>query len=189
MKFLSLQTHSQLLALCGCLLFCGCAEERVVSGGWVKTQSSSISKNSDETDLAPEAGSDGPGLKYSDSSQLHQSYSISNYIGSAACADCHQQAYASWQGSHHQLAMAEPSVDTVIGDFANQQITVAGVTTKFLQKNSGYSVVTDGPDNKLTEYSIRYTFGISPLTTIPCGYWWRSYASSANGLGRAQAWW
>jgi hypothetical protein len=59
--------------------------------------------------------------------------------------------------------MAEPSVDTVIGDFANQQITVAGVTTKFLQKNSGYSVVTDGPDNKLTEYSIRYTFGISPL--------------------------
>lgn len=163
MKFLSLQTLSHLLALCGCLLFFGCAEERVVSGDWVKTQSSSISKNSGETDLAPEAGADGPGLKYSDSSQLHQSYSISNYIGSAACADCHQQAYASWEGSHHQLAMAEPSVDTVIGDFANQQITVAGVTTKFLQKNSGYYVVTDGPDNKLTEYSIRYTFGISPL--------------------------
>jgi hypothetical protein len=71
MKFLSLQTLSHLLALCGSLLFFGCAEERVVSGDSVKAQFSSISKNSDEIDLAPEAGVDGPRVKYSDSSQLN----------------------------------------------------------------------------------------------------------------------
>ncbi|GIS21007.1 MAG: hypothetical protein CM15mP120_29230 [Pseudomonadota bacterium] len=29
-----------------------------------------------------------------------------DYIGSAACAGCHQEAWQHWQQSHHQLAMA-----------------------------------------------------------------------------------
>ena len=85
------------------------------------------------------------------------------YIGSETCGGCHTQAYTSWQGSHHQLAMTEPTAKTVIGDFADQTHVAGSVTSKFLNQNGVYSVVTDGAENKLTEYAVRYTFGISPL--------------------------
>ncbi|MDB0050189.1 multiheme c-type cytochrome [Pseudomonadales bacterium] len=88
---------------------------------------------------------------------------LERYIGSETCGGCHTQAYTSWLGSHHQLAMAEPTAKTVIGDFADQTHVAGSVTSKFLNQNGVYSVVTDGAENKLTEYAVRYTFGISPL--------------------------
>lgn len=89
--------------------------------------------------------------------------SASSYIGSESCASCHSEAYQSWQGSHHQLAMAEPSAQTVIGNFDNRVHVTSPVTSKFFRQNGAYTVATDGVDNALVEYSVRYTFGISPL--------------------------
>ena len=86
-----------------------------------------------------------------------------SYIGSETCGSCHAEVYKSWQGSHHQLAMAEPSATTVIGNFDNQIHLAGSVTSKFASQNDIYSVQTDGAQNNLTEYSVRYTFGISPL--------------------------
>ena len=52
---------------------------------------------------------------------------------------------------------------TVLGDFSNTSFKYAGITSKFYKKNDKYMIRTDGPDGKLHDYEIRYTFGVIPL--------------------------
>ena len=85
------------------------------------------------------------------------------YVGSRVCAECHQSEYAAWKGSHHDLAMAEASEETVLGDFADAELTAHGVTSSFFRKDGGWYVRTDGPDGELHDYRIAYTFGWYPL--------------------------
>lgn len=139
---------------CVCVLFFGCAEQ---SNESVATQGQTLASHS----ATPNTAAVELPLSKQTASKIQGSHA--SYIGSQTCAGCHAQAYNSWQGSHHQLAMAEPSAKTVIGDFANQTQVAGSVTSKFLNQSGVYSVVTDGAENKLTEYSVRYTFGISPL--------------------------
>ena len=44
--------------------------------------------------------------------------SASEFIGGAACANCHESQYKDWQGSHHELAMQVADPSTVLGDFS-----------------------------------------------------------------------
>ena len=81
------------------------------------------------------------------------------YVGSGRCAQCHQKEHDLWSGSHHDLAMAEATGQTVLGDFNDAEITAHGVTSRFFRKDGSYFVRTDGPDGKLHDYLIRYTFG------------------------------
>ena len=85
------------------------------------------------------------------------------YVGSQVCGDCHQAQFQSWRGSHHDLAMAEASDRSVLGDFNDVEFTAHGVTSRFYRKDEGFWVRTDGPDGKLTDYRIAYTFGWTPL--------------------------
>lgn len=85
------------------------------------------------------------------------------YVGAAACADCHTDETAAWQGSHHDLAMALPNATTVLGDFDDAEFTAHGVTSRFYQRDGDYWVRTDGPDGALADYRVRYTFGWYPL--------------------------
>ena len=39
------------------------------------------------------------------------------YIGSTACAECHQAEYQAWLGSHHQRAMQAPTAASIAADF------------------------------------------------------------------------
>jgi hypothetical protein len=59
------------------------------------------------------------------------------FVGSDACRDCHPNAYDKWQGSHHQLAMAVASDETVLGDFADAEFDHLGVTTRFYKRKAG----------------------------------------------------
>ncbi|MCQ3830911.1 tetratricopeptide repeat protein [Microbulbifer elongatus] len=86
-----------------------------------------------------------------------------DYVGVAQCASCHQQEYKDWQKSHHDLAMKLPSEETVVGDFDNARFDYFGTESNFYQRDGQYFVRTDGPDGKLTEFPIAYTFGIYPL--------------------------
>ncbi len=86
-----------------------------------------------------------------------------DFIGSGRCAQCHETETQDWQGSHHDLAMAEASTETVLGNFNNAEFTAHGVTSRFYRKNGKYYVRTDGPDGKMHDYAIRYTFGWYPL--------------------------
>jgi Flp pilus assembly protein TadD len=85
------------------------------------------------------------------------------FVGREACARCHAEEERRWRGSHHDLAMQEANEKTVLGDFANARFTHFGVTSTFFKKDGRYWVRTDGPDGKLHEYPIAYTFGLYPL--------------------------
>ena len=85
------------------------------------------------------------------------------YVGSNACVACHQGESAAWQGSHHDLAIQEANAQTVLGDFNNTRFQHHDVESTFFKRDSQFFVRTDGPDGKLSNYTIKYTFGVTPL--------------------------
>jgi tetratricopeptide (TPR) repeat protein len=85
------------------------------------------------------------------------------YVGTAACAGCHPKEHDAWRGSHHDRAMEEANEKTVLGNFADARFAYAGVTTRFFRRDGRFFVNTDGPDGKLADFEIRYTFGVYPL--------------------------
>ena len=86
-----------------------------------------------------------------------------NHIGAKTCAECHAQQYDAWKGSHHALAMQIADDRTVLGNFENARFSYAGVTSTFFKRDGKFYVRTDGPDGKLADYEIHYTFGVWPL--------------------------
>ncbi len=89
--------------------------------------------------------------------------SPASYVGAAVCKTCHASEYQAWSGSHHDLAMQEATSSTVLGDFNNVRFRHNGVESTFFRRGDKFMVRTDGPDGKLTDYEIRYTFGVQPL--------------------------
>jgi tetratricopeptide (TPR) repeat protein len=115
----------------------------------------------------------------------------SGYVGSPVCAECHAEEAAAWSGSHHDLAMAEATEDSVLGDFNGAEFTAHGVTSRFFRRDGGFFVHTDGPDGELVDYRIGYTFGWFPLQQYliefpdgrlqALGIAWDSRAKDAGG--------
>ena len=87
----------------------------------------------------------------------------SAYLGSVACGECHAKAFEAWRGSQHEQAMQEASPATVLGNFEGARFTQGGVSSRFFRRDGRYFVNTDGPDGKLADFAIRYTFGVYPL--------------------------
>lgn len=86
-----------------------------------------------------------------------------SYVGSHQCVSCHEEQFKSWQGSHHDLAMQHANEKSVLGDFNNTSFDYFGTVSRFYKKDNQYFVKTDGPDGKLVDYAIAYTFGVFPL--------------------------
>jgi len=59
--------------------------------------------------------------------------------------------------------MAEASESTVRGDFNDARFTYDRITSTFFRRDGRYWVRTDGPDGKLADFPIKYTFGYTPL--------------------------
>jgi Flp pilus assembly protein TadD len=89
--------------------------------------------------------------------------STATFVGSQACAECHQEASARWQASQHAVAMQQPSRTAVLAPFRGETITYAGVTSTFTERNGRFVVRTDGPDGRLADFEVKYTFGVAPL--------------------------
>jgi tetratricopeptide (TPR) repeat protein len=85
------------------------------------------------------------------------------YVGRAACADCHPTETAAWKGSDHDLAMQIPDDTTVVGDFSGATFEHFGVVSTFTRRDGKYFVTTDGPDGKPADFEVAYTFGVHPL--------------------------
>jgi len=85
------------------------------------------------------------------------------YVGAPACASCHAKEFEAWRGSQHDLAMQHANDKSVLGVFDNAKFTYAGITSTFFKRDGKFHVNTDGPDGKLHDYEIKYTFGVSPL--------------------------
>ena len=85
------------------------------------------------------------------------------YVGAEVCAGCHQTQAERWKTSHHALAMERATPETVLGDFSGVLVENFGVVSTFSRMDDKFMVRTDGPDGKLHDYEIVYTFGIDPL--------------------------
>jgi predicted CXXCH cytochrome family protein len=84
------------------------------------------------------------------------------HVGRNACVACHAEQDKTWQGSHHQLAMQEATETTVLGNFDNAKFKYFGVESTFFKRDGKFIVRTDGPDGKLADYAVKYTFGVTP---------------------------
>jgi predicted CXXCH cytochrome family protein len=117
--------------------------------------------------------------------------SSAEFVGSDACAECHRAEHAAWKGSQHARAMQEASAATVRGDFRGTSFSYAGARSTFLERDGRFFVRTDGPDGKLAEFEVKYTFGLEPLqqylVEIPGGRFqalsiaWDTRATSEGG--------
>jgi tetratricopeptide (TPR) repeat protein len=85
------------------------------------------------------------------------------FVSSESCRDCHRNEYDKWNGSHHQLAMAVASDETVLGDFADAEFRQFGVTSRFYKKDGRFMVATRGPGGEMGDFEITHTFGWFPL--------------------------
>src|SRR5438132_13394099 len=59
--------------------------------------------------------------------------------------------------------MQEANERTVLVDFAGAKFSYAGTTSRFFRRDKKFYVHTDGPDGKLADFEIAYTFGVDPL--------------------------
>ena len=89
--------------------------------------------------------------------------SVATFIGSEACAGCHQAEAQLWRESHHQHAMEHATETSVLGDFNDASFDYYGVRSRFFRKDGKFLVETDGPDGKLATFEVKYTFGVYPL--------------------------
>jgi hypothetical protein len=85
------------------------------------------------------------------------------YVGAQACAGCHAKEHAAWAESDHARAMQHANETTVLGDFADRRFAYGATTSTFFRREGRYMVRTDGPDGKLADFEIKYTFGVRPL--------------------------
>lgn len=95
--------------------------------------------------------------------QVDAANDSASYVGRETCKSCHVEQDNLWQGSHHDLAMQHADDETVLGDFSNITFSYDGITSKFYKHDDKFMVQTDGPDGKLHDYEIQYTFGVTPL--------------------------
>ncbi len=87
----------------------------------------------------------------------------SEFVGSARCADCHQQQYQLWRDSHHDLAMQVASAATVLGDFGDAEFSYFGERSRFYRRDGGFFVKTRDGSGEQREFEVLYTFGVEPL--------------------------
>ena len=88
-----------------------------------------------------------------------------HFVGSAACRNCHKDAFAKWQGSDHDKAMAVATNDSVLGDFSGVTYydPYNKVTSRFFKIDQKFYVETEGAGGNPARYELTYTFGVYPL--------------------------
>ncbi len=97
------------------------------------------------------------------SSDDKNSVNISEYVGKETCIECHKAEYNDWKGSDHDLAMDYATDSSVLGDFNNAVLIRNNQTHKAYKKDNKFFVLTDGEDDKMHEYEVKYVFGHYPL--------------------------
>jgi predicted CXXCH cytochrome family protein len=86
-----------------------------------------------------------------------------HYVGSASCDQCHQGYHRAWLPSDHSLAMQPATEATVLGDFNDASIEHDGMVSRMFRRDGRFYAHTEGPDGKLQDFEIKYTFGVRPL--------------------------
>ena len=85
------------------------------------------------------------------------------FVGNEACAECHQEQFEEWKGSHHDWSMRHADSTSVLGDFDDATFEHFGVTSRFFTQGDRYYVNTEGVGGVASDFEIKYTFGVEPL--------------------------
>jgi predicted CXXCH cytochrome family protein len=88
---------------------------------------------------------------------------VPDYVGSAACKDCHQEATAAWEGSHHALAWTAPTAENIVADFNDTEFRHDGTVTRFRIEDNAYYITVTEKDGVTTDYKVHSVAGIEPL--------------------------
>ncbi|WP_457797980.1 tetratricopeptide repeat protein [Methylocystis sp. S23] len=89
--------------------------------------------------------------------------SPARFVGSGACAACHEREHGDWLRSQHKAAMQEPSEASVRGRFDGAIFRKDGAESVFFRKDAKFFVRAAGPDGEPGEFPVRYVFGVAPL--------------------------
>lgn len=103
------------------------------------------------------------GLYFSRTRTADRTLQETTFVGSKACAGCHQDQTRLWQASQHRHAMDHAIEKSVRGDFNNAAFDYNGIRSRFFRAGNRFLVETDGPDGKLATFEVKYTFGVDPL--------------------------
>ena len=85
------------------------------------------------------------------------------YVGRDSCVECHAEAVAKWEGSHHFHAMELPNDQTVRADFNGTTFTHHNITSRFFRKDDRFLVETENQEGEQETFPVKYTFGWEPL--------------------------
>jgi tetratricopeptide (TPR) repeat protein len=94
---------------------------------------------------------------------IEEASPAATFVGSESCASCHAAEIDQWRGSQHALAMQHASESSVLGDFGESTFSYADIESRFFRRDGGFWIRTDGPDGKLADFEVKYTFGVAPL--------------------------
>jgi predicted CXXCH cytochrome family protein len=85
-----------------------------------------------------------------------------DYVGPAACGECHPDEHARWQGSLHAAMNARADAPgAVIGDFADAHLDYRGGTARFTTEGGARYLTTGttAADRRVTRYRVTRTIG------------------------------
>ncbi|MEK7991983.1 MAG: tetratricopeptide repeat protein [Thiotrichaceae bacterium] len=85
------------------------------------------------------------------------------FVENQSCASCHPKQFSDWLGSQHELAMNPATEQYVLGDFNNTEFKDENISAQFYIRDGQYFVKTIGKNEKIEEFAIKYTFGVTPL--------------------------
>jgi hypothetical protein len=122
-----------------------------------------VARSASEQRPTAAAGPSAPSAREPDAGPAGATEPARRFVGAAACVECHAAEGEAWRGSQHAQAMQPATAATVLGDFDDARFTKDGVTSTFFRKEGRYFVRTDGPDGRLADFEIAYTFGVHPL--------------------------
>jgi len=96
-------------------------------------------------------------------SQASEGAAQPRYLTSEVCGECHEEAAAGWQGSHHAWAWRLPGEAAVLGDFDGAFFELDGASTAFTRKDGSYHIATERENGEPAEFAVVGTVGIAPL--------------------------
>ena len=85
------------------------------------------------------------------------------YVGTQACAECHDFFMKRWSLSYHAESMNHATEKSVLGDFSSQKLEHSGETSAFFKEDGKYWVSVHSSDGNSNKYEIKYVLGIFPL--------------------------
>lgn len=97
------------------------------------------------------------------------------YIGSEACADCHDDEYGRWKRDWHARALAVATPKAIVGNFANGHYAGSSSEAWMARKHGVSTMRTHGPDGELADFRVDYVIGgkrmQDDVTVFPDGRW------------------